>query len=458
MLFGLVLLLLAEVICHLGGWGLPELTDDPYVGFESVVPLFVESEDGRSLEIAPGRLRFFAPDSFTRPKSDDGVFRIFCLGGSTVQGRPFSIETSFATALEQALRAAAPETQWEVVNCGGVSYASYRLVPIFDECLKYEPDLMIVCTGHNEFLEDRTYGELRQSSSTHRMLGRSRLFTLLRSAMRRGEIKTEKHVMAGDVEARLDYKDGLELYQRDDAWHTAIASHFQSNLMRMAESGRRAGVPTWFMLPPSNLADSPPFKSEPDPAVADELQALLQEATQSYRTDLPAAIEQLKAATELDQRNAAVWYELGRACESSGRMAEARRCFIRARDEDVCPLRMTSSLEQAMREVASQQAIPLLDTHKFLEDEYGRMAGDGMLVDHIHPSFVANRMIATELVRRMIGARFLDPVEDWEDKATTAQQEHFESLDSIYFLRGQRTLESLREWARGRGINLPDRK
>ena len=45
---------------------------------------------------------------------------------------------------------------WQVVNCGGVSYASYRLTPILEEVLTYQPDLMIVCTGHNEFLEARS--------------------------------------------------------------------------------------------------------------------------------------------------------------------------------------------------------------------------------------------------------------------------------------------------------------
>ena len=87
-------------------------------------------------------------------------FRIFCLGGSTVQGRPYANETSFTTWLELSLQAADPRRQWQVVNCGGVSYASYRLLPIMKETLQYEPDLYIIYTGQNEFLEERTYGEI----------------------------------------------------------------------------------------------------------------------------------------------------------------------------------------------------------------------------------------------------------------------------------------------------------
>ena len=47
-----------------------------------------------------------------------------------------------------------------MINCGGVSYASYRLGPILDEVLGYEPDLIMLYTGHNEFLEARTYPRL----------------------------------------------------------------------------------------------------------------------------------------------------------------------------------------------------------------------------------------------------------------------------------------------------------
>ena len=102
----------------------------------------------------------------------------YCLGGSTVQGRPYAIETSFTTWLELNLRTADPRYQWEVVNCGGVSYASYRLVPILRELLAYEPDLFIICTGHNEFLEDRTYASVKARSGVRIRLPARSKYTL----------------------------------------------------------------------------------------------------------------------------------------------------------------------------------------------------------------------------------------------------------------------------------------
>jgi len=145
----------------------PVDVDDPYIAFSGMSPLFVLDSTGTRFEIAEQHLTFFRPQSFAATKSPR-TFRAFCLGGSTVQGRPYAVETSFTTWLALNLRAARPGPDWEVVNCGGISYASYRLVPIMRELLGREPDLFIIYTGQNEFLEDRTYGRLKTRTGTSR--------------------------------------------------------------------------------------------------------------------------------------------------------------------------------------------------------------------------------------------------------------------------------------------------
>ena len=179
---GLAPFLLAEATFAILDWGRPDYEQDPFVGFSAVYPLFVLNEDGTRYEIPPSRRTFFRRESFAAKKGDN-EFRIFCLGGSTVQGRPFAIETSFTTWLEINLQAADPKRDWEVVNCGGVSYASYRLVPILKEVLGHQPDLIILYTGHNEFLEDRTYRHIKQVPSIVRrpceLVSRTRTYTLL---------------------------------------------------------------------------------------------------------------------------------------------------------------------------------------------------------------------------------------------------------------------------------------
>ena len=109
---------------------------------------------------AHAREPFFLPQEFPADKPRNGL-RVFCFGGSTVYGHPYKGETAFPKWLELELAATNPTRSCQVINCGGVSYASYRLAPLVKEVLHYQPDLVILATGHNEFLEDRSYQALK---------------------------------------------------------------------------------------------------------------------------------------------------------------------------------------------------------------------------------------------------------------------------------------------------------
>jgi len=258
--------------------------DDPYVSFAGLRPLFVLNSTGTRFETVEERLVCFCPQSFAATKSPD-TFRVFCVGGSTVQGRPYAVETSFTTWLKLNLRAARPEVDYEVVNCGGISYASYRLVPIMQELLKYEPDLFIIYTGHNEFLEDRTYRRLKRMPSAlirlHRVMLNLRSYSLAhrffssRRAQNSGDGRSSKPVLPIEVRARLDFSDGLDSYHRDDVWHQGIIEHFRHNLRTMVRISRGAGVPVILVNPVTNLKDCPPFNAD----FRRESSALILEAT-----------------------------------------------------------------------------------------------------------------------------------------------------------------------------------
>ena len=186
-------------------------------------------------------------------------------------------ETAFSTWLELSLGAAVPERSFEVVNCGGISYASYRLVSIVEELLAHSPDVIVLYTGHNEFLEDRTYGHLKRVpgwvARTWTGLCRLRTVTLARSVWLRlsgesdagqgpADVLVEgKPLLPVEVNARLD-DSSVETYTRDRTWHRNVRLHFADSLRRMAERCREASVPLVMMVPASNIRDCPPFKSE----------------------------------------------------------------------------------------------------------------------------------------------------------------------------------------------------
>ncbi len=464
-LLGISLFFIAEGACRVFDWGAPANFDDPYVGFTAVHPLFVKNDAGDRYEIAKSRLKYFARDSFPVVKSPN-AFRIFCVGGSTVQGRPYSIETSFPTWMKLGLSAANPDRDWEVINCGGISYASYRLVPIVEECLQYEPDLIILCEGHNEFLEDRTYVSLKHSSpivtAFREVAGSSRLLTLARTALRpdNDTSATKRFVMPEDADALLNYRNGLRAYHRDPAWAAGVTEHFELNLRRMVDICRKRGVPVLLVLPTSNLADCPPFKSQHadglSPEQFDEWNMLREEAHIACRENVPLAARLYEQMLAIDPEYAATYYQLGKVRETLGEFAQAREAFVRARDLDICPLRMTSALEERMRCVAADLKVSLLDAHQLLEQRsrHGILGGP-LLCDRVHPSFEGHQMIADALIDQMAGAGFVKLPTSWEKAAHQAYQAHFKSLEDSYFLKGRRTLETVEKWTQGEADGPP---
>jgi len=475
-LLGLSVFAVVEMLCVLFEWGKPTDYPDPYVGFSDGHPLFVRDERGEQFVIPESRLGFFKPESFPVRKEPD-AFRIFCFGGSTVQGRPYSTPTSFPTWLQLSLQAGDSRRTWEVVNCGGVSYASYRLAPIVKECLRYEPDLFIICTGHNEFLEERTYEHIKHAppviAKPSRFLSRLRSVTLLRAAVNRlnGEtdaVPENRPTLKSEVDALLDYKNGLRPYQWDGEWRKGVVEHFEFNLRRMIALASAVDVPVVLVLPPSNLRDTPPFKSESTSGLSAEERArrrsFVRRAHSQEGQHLQHRIALLEQAVDIDGRHAGLRYELGRCYDALWQrtgdaewLTKARAAYVRARDLDVCPLRMITSLEEALRRVAREWETPLLDAHALLEaDCPGGILDNTLLVDHIHPSpNVGHPRIAHALAQRLRKHGWFQPSADWKSKRKAAFAEHRRGLSDIYYERGKKTLEALRMWTQGRADGPP---
>lgn len=461
-LFGLGLLLLLEGSLRLLNWGRIADTGDPYVGFSDIVPLFEASKQGSIYEVTNSRLNWFQPEWFAAEKPPD-EFRIFCLGGSTVQGRPYSIETSFTTWLELSLTAADDSRTWQVVNCGGVSYASYRLVPILQEVLDYAPDLVIVYTGHNEFLEDRSYGEIKNQArwitNLQERLIHWRIFGVAQQLLRRSPPVEPKTNLPSEVDAWLDYHGGLAHYHRNETWRAGVIDHYEHNLKRMVQIAKNAAVPLFFANPVSNLRDTPPFKSEVSPKLSSSEQrtfrAAWQQATEASWEDLGHKTSLVQQVLSLDEGYANAHFLLAKLYEAAEQDTAARRSYLRAKDCDVCPLRMLEPMHAALQHVTRQTGTPFVDVRRAFEQqaELG-IPGNDQLVDHVHPSLDGHQRIADLLFQRMVEQRLVVPRPNWEQRRQELYRTNYATLPSNYFPDSQARLQGLLRWTQGRANEL----
>jgi len=465
-LFGCLLILLLETALWLAGIGKIKDLGDPFIGFSETVPLFVLHEPTERYIIPESRQDFFQPDSFGANK-ESNEYRIFCLGGSTVQGRPYSIETSFTTWLELELQAADPSRKWEVVNCGGVSYASYRLIPILKEAMDYQPDLFIVYTGHNEFLEERTYSGFKNQprwlTTVQSKLYRSRIFGVASQlAGRQDAEKTAEETVVdlpAEVDALLDYQGGIEKYHRDDAWRDDVVSHYGYNLRRMTHIAQAAGVPILFVNPVANIRDTPPFKVEINSELTEQQRTEFlkrwESAKEAAWDDLPTKARLVKEALSIDDRHADAHYLLAKVYDAMGKAEVANQEYLRAKDEDICPLRMLESMHDVLRRVADQTNTTLIDARRFFENQADqRIPGDDQLIDHVHPRIEQHQQLAGLLFEQLQREGVVSIQDGSEDRRRKLIELNFAKLPENYFPESVERLRGLQKWAEGRVTRL----
>jgi tetratricopeptide (TPR) repeat protein len=430
-------LALLETFFALGGVQPISLTEDPLVGFSGLQPLFVEepSESGVMLRTNPAKLGHFNDQTFPL-KKPAGTYRIFTLGGSTAYGHPWRDPVSFSGWLRGLLPTADTTHAWEVINAGGISYASYREAKLVEEIIRYQPNLILVYSGHNEFLEERTYrkvvaipGPLRDLSA---LLDRTRTYTVMRRILRKldpgagsgGETAPEsKPSLSAEVDDVLARTIGPETYVRDDTLRAAVLGHFRISLERMAALAKSANARILFLTTPANERDCSPFKSEPAPGIRPEDRATLAAAWR--RADSLEAAGHfaelhtlLGSVIGLDPRNADLLYRAGKAALAAGRHVEAKRLLIRALEEDICPLRALPAMREIVRDVARSTGSEVLDITASLEARsqyrYGYpILGEPEFVDHVHLSIDEYRDIAMQLIRKLAALGVVNLKADW---------------------------------------------
>lgn len=461
-LAGLLPFLLLETGLRWFDVGRPADNSDPLAGFNRSSTLF--ERNGNVYRTARARERFFLPQVFPVEKKTN-EFRIFCFGGSTVYGHPYQADTAFPRWLELELDATDPTRSHRTINCGGISYASYRLARIVKEVLQYQPDLIILATGHNEFLEDRTYQSIKRRPRAWAWLQDAayslrtvslarRWFAKEPSPTGRGTLASDDFSLNRDVRARLDSASGYASYHRDDAWRENVIAQFDESVRDFIASCRAAGVPVTLVKLGSNLRDCPPFKSEHDASLTPdeefEWQKAFDAATEADKASPAQALELYRRAEAIDGQFALLDYRIARVLDRLGRIPEALTYYCKARDEDICPLRMIKPMEQLLARIAVETGTPLLDAAGLLSAEsFDYIAGFDCYLDHVHPNIGGHQKIARALAAQMREGGVLSKPAIWpEEERQRTYARHLEQLGPRYFAEGKERVTWLENWAR----------
>ena len=452
---GLFPFIVAEAAMRVLEVGSP--ADDVHDGF-GAAPLFVQNEETHDWETNPTRQRFFFPQSFPADKPQN-EFRIFILGGSTVQGRPFEPATSFGKWMELELNAIDPSRQYRVINCGGISYASYRLTSVAEEVLPHSPDAIVLATGHNEFLEDQTYKKLKQRSGFRLAIESAAKYSRVIMTVRNfaggsAPVEPETDQPATEVDAKLDDEAGYAAYHRDEQWRRDVVTQFNDSVTKILNRCSGEDVPVIAVKLGANLRDCPPFKSEHRADLSAERQQEWQrhfdEATAAEAKDPAAALTSYRLAESIDDLHALLHFRIARCLERMGQPKAAAAPYTRALNEDICPLRMISETEAALVKICQEQSVALVDASAAVAAHCpDGIPGFDAYIDHVHPSIAAQQIVGSSLTEKFIEMNLVTPgVRLRHRDRRELYRQHFRTLPKQYAANGRRRIGWLENWAR----------
>jgi len=430
--FGLLVILLIELALRLASFHSAACSLDPFVSFKEEVPVLVE-ENYQGLAVVtinPRLMMYFNPVAFPKDKPP-GTRRIFVLGGSDVMGFPFGAQGAFPEFLSQALKSLDPRHSYQVVNLGGFGYASYRVERVLRDALHFSPDLVMVMTGHNEFLEKREYSAPGKWSRVQQELSQFKVYCLLKTAVFKIHPPAKKPLISTEVK--------WEHFTLEPMMRERIIAHYRFNMEAMARLAREQKVPTLFLTLPSNLKDFPPFHSEHKPGMAS---ADLAEWGKNFKQaqELMAeknsgeAVQFLQLAAAIDPDYGMVWYLLGQALLETGADADARAAFEFALEKDAWQVRALPEFNQTIRGLKSQAQVLDLEP-VFDAASPGNIPGDNLFLDHCHPRLETHGLIAKEILRKLDADKLLSLPQDWENVFDQSAKTYIDSLPQSFFAK-----------------------
>lgn len=403
----LIVVVILETALRLVGYVSPLM--DPYASFVEHRPLF--HKRGDAFVTAPERTAFFQSASFAAEKPGKSI-RFFVFGGSAVYGYKLDSPASqnYCALLGGKLAAQRSGAMVEAVNCGGICYASYRLVGLVRECLDYSPDFVVVATGHNEFLEPRHYKKLIAGDPKRSVLLRmSRTAQLIQHTCARPASGREQAAptMAALAPDAIDERYVV----RDEDEYEQTRLHFEHNLVKIAHMCRDRGVPVALCTLPSNLRDWPPFHTAIGPAMPRKLlSSELAKITELYGAeDHERALMLARDVTKLHPRAAVFHFMAGKCLDRLGKTDEARAAYELARDRDAFPHRTLSSFNKTIRRVAKGEGPLLFDAEKlFAEKSADGIPGNDLFLDQCHPNEKGHRLLAEGLLETITAAGLVE--------------------------------------------------
>jgi len=346
--------------------------------------------------------KYMQPQSFFLNKPA-GVKRIFVVGGSAALGWPAEEACSFSGFLRTTLNRLSPGT-FEVVNASVMSYGSHRVLDMVSEVVELDPDLVIIWSGNNEYVENNLHLAKTASPAAktiRRLLDRSHLF----QALRIGLFKLAPDLLTPSDETDLTSprvsRGSLGRLPETDR---QVLQNYHANITAIVRQLEHRNIPALICTVPTNLSAWAPDGTRPrfsSPAEAQNWEALMRNGIallDSGRGEEAAPL--FAQAHDIAPGYALSAYFAGMSLKSSGKPGRALPWFEMARDLDLKVLRTPGAFNQSLQRIAANApSTALVDLEAVFRQASGpELVGLDLFYDYCHPNTAGHKLAAMSVL------------------------------------------------------------
>ena len=358
----------------------------------------------------------------------NSIFRIFCIGESTIAGYPFNTfpqlecPSSFPNYLRAILQYNKKVPTIEVLNAGCNALGSFQVLRVFKDLLRYKPDLVIVYSGHNEFFGPNEFILPKEKAFLYQNQTLNGFFLFLRRTYSYQVVKWAIGFLPKKLQTKpQDYADWSvkNNISFDDPIHASIRINYRKNLTELVRLAKASGIQVILCAPVSNWT-FPPFISKNASSITKEGRAQwasrMQLADTTYKQGKYAeALDIWQKLKDVDSTFADIYFQCGKGYTKLSDYQAAAYELWRAKDFDQMPFRAKSFISMICRDVARENGIILADMEQYfinLSDRY--LPHPNLFIDHVHPTDEGNYYLALYLAQLIIENRLFPNVEKIE--------------------------------------------
>jgi tetratricopeptide (TPR) repeat protein len=301
------------------------------------------------------------------------TFRIFVLGESTTIGYPYFHNGSFHRWLQYRLTRMYPDKNFEIINLSLTAVNSYTILDFGKQLAKYQPDAVLIYTGHNEY-----YGALGVGSTSYIGSNRFLVQTLLslrtlkvvqlfNNGIKKisGAFASHKTGDRQTLMQRMASRQHIELNSTD---YLAGINQYDQNMTELCKLLNDEKIPTFLSTVVSNEKDQPPFISEgtgPNSAIG--------------------------------------FYKAGQEAFAKADYTTAKQDFDKAKEMDELRFRAPEAINTIIRKLTTEYPeVHLVDTKKEFEQysPHG-IVGNETILEHLHPNLHGYYIMSDAFFRAM---------------------------------------------------------